>query len=99
MVGGRGKVTVPEPEIGFVNFSQDDRIDRERHPSDRDRARDLLSLAEQVTKREGSQFQTKFIFAAEAACIDAKRGSEHLLSKHMEKDWRAIAFWLSRRYR
>ena len=51
-----------------------------------------------VRKGEGTQFQTKFILAVEAAWGDTKMRSEHLLLKHMEKDWRAIAFWLSRRY-
>jgi hypothetical protein len=51
-----------------------------------------------VRKGEGSPFQTKFILAAEAACVDTKMRNENLFLKKMEKDWRAIAFWLSRKY-
>jgi transposase len=42
--------------------------------------------------------ETKFIRAAEAACADRKMRCEQLLSKHMQKDWRPIAWWLARRY-
>ena len=51
-----------------------------------------------VRKGEGTQFQTKFVLAVDAACADTKMRREVLLWKHMKKEWRAIAFWLSRKY-
>jgi hypothetical protein len=51
-----------------------------------------------VRKGEGSQFQKKFIHAAEAARGHAKMHGEYLLWKHMQKNWRAIGFWLERKY-
>ncbi len=42
--------------------------------------------------------QTSFIHAVEAACSNPKLRCEELLTKHGKKDWRAIAWWLARKY-
>lgn len=54
----------------------------------------------QREERDGcaSLWETEFIQAVETTCADTKMRCEQLLWKHMQKHWRAIAWWLERKY-
>jgi hypothetical protein len=54
--------------------------------------------ARKVRQGGGTELERKFIVAVDQAEGETKLIHEHMLSKHFDKKWRAIAWWLERRY-
>jgi hypothetical protein len=54
--------------------------------------------AREVRERRASKAKVKFIRAAEQAEADIKTLREHQLSLHFDKNWKAVAWWLERKY-
>jgi hypothetical protein len=54
--------------------------------------------ARDVRNGEGSEEARKFIAAVELAEGEVKLLREHKLSKHFDKNWQALAWWLERKY-
>ena len=54
--------------------------------------------ARQVREGRGTKLQVKFVSAVDRASVERKCLCELMLTKHFEKHWRAIAWWLERKY-
>jgi hypothetical protein len=54
--------------------------------------------ARQVREGGGSVQVKKFIQAVDDAESETKLLREHMLSKHFDKNWQALAWWLERKY-
>ena len=46
----------------------------------------------------GTKLQRRFMKAIEASLAEIKMRAEYLLSKSFDKSWRALAWWLERKY-
>jgi hypothetical protein len=54
--------------------------------------------ARKVRDGAGSKLQKRFMKAVEEAEAETKMIREHMLSKHFDKNWQCLAWWLERRY-
>lgn len=54
--------------------------------------------ARQVREGGGSPMAKQFIAAVEKAEGEIKLIREHMLSKHFDRNWQALAWWLERKY-
>jgi hypothetical protein len=54
--------------------------------------------ARAVRDGQGSEVQKKFMAAVDKAEGEVKMLREHKLSKHFDKNWQALAWWLERKY-
>ncbi len=57
-----------------------------------------FSWARRVNKGVGTALQRRFIDAVRIAHGEVKLFSKNPLTKHFKKNWRAIAWWLERKY-
>jgi hypothetical protein len=53
---------------------------------------------DKVREGVGSALQVKFVRAVEQAEADKKMSAEYQLEKHFDKNWRALEWWLARKY-
>jgi len=54
--------------------------------------------ARDVRNGEGSELARKFMAAVEKAEGEVKMLREHKMSKHFDRNWQALAWWLERKY-
>jgi hypothetical protein len=54
--------------------------------------------AQQVRQGRGTKLQVRFIAAVDKAAVERKELCEWMLAKHFAKSWRAIKWWLERKY-